>query len=295
MNSGSDMAVSSMTGFARTTGSGPGFRWAWEGRSLNARGLELRFRLPPGLTHLEESARNRAAGMFSRGRVDITLTLQQTRSVSEYVVNRKLLEVLIDVADEYGGVKDMSSLLGIRGVIEGIEPLDIDEAADQARNQQILEGFDRLIGDMVRARKEEGQRLKPGLELHIEKLSSLAVRARNLEEANPEREIERLRDRLAALAIDDLSEERLAQEAAMIVVRGDVCEELDRLEAHVEAARQLLREGSPIGRRLDFLCQEFNREASTLCAKAQDIALTRIGLDLKAEVDRLREQAQNVE
>ena len=289
------MAVSSMTGFARITGNGPGFRWAWEGRSLNARGFELRIRLPPGLTHIEEPARNRAAGMFSRGRVDVTLTLQQARSASEYVVNRKLLKVLIDVANEYGGGKDMSSLLGIRGVVEGMEPLTIDEAANLGRNQQILEGFDSLIRDLVRARREEGQRLKPGLELHIRKLSSLVALARSLEGANPERQIERLRDRLAALSVEDLSEERLAQEAALIVVRGDVCEELDRLDAHVEAARQLLLEGNPIGRRLDFLCQEFNREASTICAKAQEVALTRVGLDLKAEIDRLREQAQNVE
>lgn len=289
--------IASMTGFAQEAGESGGLRWRWEVRSVNGRGLDLRLRLPAGLERLDAPLRASAGKFLVRGSVTANLTLEQSTSAG-LTVNEAALQLAVDAAlSVRQRVADASiaadGLLALRGVIEAAEAGPPDESHDAA----LLAGFERALAALADARRAEGGRIGAvlgGLVDDIERLTGAA-------EANPARGVdavaERLRRQLAQLldAAPALDPQRLHQEAAILATKADIREELDRLTAHIAAARQLLAEGGPIGRKLDFLTQEFNREANTLCSKANDSSLTATGLALKAAIDQLREQVQNIE
>ena len=288
-----------MTGFARVDGSEGGYSWTWEVKSVNSRGLDMRFRLPPGFDAVEASARVVAAKKLARGNLSVNLVLQRTERAPRTEINREVLGELVALVREYRGdaAPDIEALLTVRGVVEIAEQDEGDEALIERRDDRIAAGFEALADALIEARRQEGDRLEVIVGEHLDRIASLTSAAAALAEMQPAKRAERLRTQIDELLGQDtpLSEERLAQEIALIVARGDVREELDRLIAHTESGRDLIGEGGPIGRRLDFLCQEFNREANTLCSKSSDLELTRIGLDLKASIERLREQVQNIE
>lgn len=294
------LTVSSMTGFARVDGAVAGYSWVWEVKSVNSKGLDLRFRLPNGFDQIEALSRKRAGDTFSRGNLSINLTLQRPDRAPALDVNRDVLNQMIALAAEYkGGTEnvDVETLFGLRGVFEVVENQEEYEADITERDAAIAAGFGDLVTALATARREEGARMGAVVDEHIEEISSLTSEAARLAEMQPARRQERLAAQLEELLDGEnaVSPERLAQELALIVAKGDIREELDRLVAHVGAARDLMAEGVAVGRRLDFLCQEFNREANTLCSKSSDLELTRIGLALKAAIERLREQIQNIE
>jgi len=290
-----------MTGFARVEGSHGPLAWTWEVKSVNARNIDLRCRLPPGLEQLEALARGSLSNRFRRGAFSVTLNLMRSERKSALRIDRDFLDRLIELHGEYAGrvaaePPRLDRLLQVRGVVESWEE-DEDEAAQAAREKALAETLDAALDSLARVRLEEGDRLRPVLTSQLDEIESLVAAAAGTAAAGPEGRRARLGEQLAALleAEPALPEERLAQEAALLATKSDVQEELERLKAHVEAGRELMGSADPVGRRLDFLCQEFNREANTLCAKSWDVELTRIGLDLKAAIDRLREQVQNIE
>lgn len=289
-----------MTGFARVDGSGSGCSWTWEARSLNARGIEMRFRLAAGFESIEATARKLAAERFSRGSLAFGLTCRR-EAAARYEIDRGLLERLAKTVAECrgettgrgegGGASDLATLLTVRGVVEAAG----DEAPSPERQAGILRGFAELLDELSQARREEGARLKLAVDGHLDEIGRLVSQASGLAAEEPRRSADRLRARLRELTEAGLTEDRLAQEIAVIAARGDASEELERLRAHVEAVRELIGGGGAIGRRLDFFCQELGREANTLCAKSSNLELTRSGIDLKVEIERLREQIRNVE
>lgn len=294
------MSVTSMTGFARIDGAAAGYSWVWEVKSVNSKGLDLRFRLPNGFDRIEAEARKIAGDTFVRGNLSINLTLQRPDRPPALEVNRDVLDQMVAVAAEYrGGAENVNveTLLGLRGVVEVIDDQEEDEAEIGQRDAAITAGFGDLMKALADARRDEGTRMGAVVDAHIAEISSLTSEAAALAEMQPARRQERLAVQLEELLDGEnpVAPERLAQELALIVAKGDIREELDRLVAHVGAARDLMAEGGAVGRRLDFLCQEFNREANTLCSKSSDLELTRIGLALKAAIERLREQIQNIE
>lgn len=293
----------SMTAYARAQGGDDRLAWIWEIRSVNGKGLDLRARLPQGWERLDQPLRQRAQSRLQRGNLQIGLTLRSLAGAAPVRVNRALLEQLAEVARELheeGAAVSATAdgLLGLRGVIEPVEEGEAeDEAAEAAREAALLADLEVALDALLAMRREEGARLGALLEAQLAEIEQGVAAAAASAAAQPEALRERLRSLVEELlqASPALPEERLAQEAALLVGKADVREELDRLCAHLEAARALLAEGGAIGRRLDFLCQEFNREANTLCSKSPDVALTRIGLQLKATIEQLREQVQNLE
>ena len=289
-----------MTGFARVDGAVAGYSWVWEVKSVNSKGLDLRFRLPNGFDQIEAAARKLAGDSFVRGNLSINLNLQRPDRPPVLEVNRTVLDQMISLASEYkGGTGNVGveTLLGLRGVVDVVEGEEENEAEIAQRDAAIAAGFTDLMTALSTARREEGARMGAVVDEHIAEIASLTSEAAALAEMQPARRQERLMAQLAELLDGEnaVSPDRLAQEIALIVSKGDVREELDRLVAHVGAARDLMAEDGAVGRRLDFLCQEFNREANTLCSKSSDLELTRIGLALKAAIERLREQIQNIE
>jgi uncharacterized protein (TIGR00255 family) len=290
-----------MTGFAREEGADEGAQWIWEARSVNARGLDIRCKLPPGLDRLEAPVREAVAARAKRGNVSVNLTLSRRAGEGALRVNRALLDEVIRLRDELGDIVDpapprLEALLAVRGVVELAED-EPDEAAETARDAALLASLERTLDAMASMRREEGERLAAIFADQIAELTKLAKSAGATAAVQPDAIKARLAEQVAALMEADpgLPEERLAQEAALLAAKADVAEELDRLRAHIAAVSDLMSTGEAVGRRLDFLCQELNREANTLCAKSSDIDLTNIGLALKAAIERLREQVQNVE
>ena len=268
---------------------------------MNARGLDIRIRVPSGFDAVERAVRDGIAKRFARGAFNVALTLTRMEGQSEIRVNRPLLDQFIALAKEYGeAAPSIGSLLMVRGVIEQAEDED-DEAAVKAREGAILGAFNEAVDALAEMRAAEGRRLDPVLRERLSEIESLVRDAEASATARPDAIAERLRTQIAALLdaapakLGEQMEQRLAQELAVLATKADIREELDRLIAHVAAARDLLAQDEASGRKLDFLCQEFNREANTLCSKSGDSALTRTGLNLKAAVDQLREQVQNVE
>ncbi len=286
-----------MTGFGRAKGTSDRLAWAWEARSVNGRGLDLRCRLPQGFDALEAAARKRLADAFARGNVNITLRIERATAPDAVRINEAVLADLVARARSLreslpeAGLS-IDGLLAVRGVVEPAEPSE-DEAARGARETALLASLDEAVAGLLAARREEGARLAVVLAEQLDEIDSLVASA----EARPEAARARLETQLKTLLEErtGLSEDRLAQELALLAVKADIGEELDRLRAHIAQARDLLTEEGAVGRRLDFLTQEFNREANTLTSKSGDIELTRIGLDLKVVIDRFREQVQNIE
>jgi uncharacterized protein (TIGR00255 family) len=295
------VTVSSMTGFARADGHEDGASWVWELKSVNSKSLDLRFRLPPGLDGLELPLRTSLAQKLKRGALSVTLTVTRGASPGGVRINREALEQVVAasqalVAEGRAALPRADGLLALRGVLEsGEEPED--EAEREQRQAALLTSWEKALDGLVAMRRGEGARLIPVLEARLGEIAHLVAAAEDSAAVQPEALKLRLRDLVAGLldASPALPPERLAQEAALLVAKADIREEIDRLAAHVVAAQELLAEGGAIGRRFDFLCQEFNREANTLCSKSSDVALTRIGLDLKAVIEQLREQVQNLE
>ena len=289
-----------MTGFASVEGMAAGYSWVWEVKSVNSKALDLRFRLPAGFNKIEAEARKGAVKRFTRGSLSINLVVKALEKPNSIEVNREVLEKLTALAADFrgdAGVVNVEALMGLRGVIE-VGEVDLeDEETIEKRNVVVTATLEKALEELACFRLREGERIAKVVEDHLQEISELTTQAARVAGSQPGRRKVRLMKQLEELLEEDnsLSEERISQELALIIARGDVREELDRLLSHVAAARDLLAQGGAIGRRLDFLCQELNREANTLCSKSSDIELTKLGLALKAAIERLREQIQNIE
>jgi uncharacterized protein (TIGR00255 family) len=290
-----------MTGFARFSGSRSGLAWAWEARSVNGKGLDVRLRLPPGFERLEQPVRTLANGAFKRGSLQINLQLSGGESGQSVRINEALLQQLADVAERHrnlrgGPAVDISHLLSVKGVVEIVEE-DPAEDEIEAIDQMLLKGLEQALTELAQSRRTEGARLASVLHEQVNRIESLTDAARN----NPSRQPAVIQQRLAeqvqrlANTAAGLDPQRLHQEAVLLATKADIQEEIDRLHSHIVAARALLEASEPVGRKFDFLVQEFNREANTLCSKSTDSALTAVGLELKTVIDQMREQAQNIE
>lgn len=295
------MAFQSMTGFGRAAGDDAQDQWVWEIKSVNGRGLDVRYRLPPELQSLELKLREKVAAHIKRGTVQVNLRLTRKRGQTEIRINEPALAQILAMLEELetrAGLAPSTAdgVLNIRGVVEQVEPEESD-AENSRRIATLLHGFDDALKDLVDSRIAEGEKLHRLIEGQITALADLTAQA----EARAGEAVTLLRQRLQQQldemlgAQSGLPEDRLVQEVAVLATKADIREEIDRLRAHVDNARDLLAASGPVGRKLDFLTQEFNREANTLCSKSPDTALTRIGLDLKAQIDQLKEQVQNVE
>jgi uncharacterized protein (TIGR00255 family) len=296
------MTFASMTGFAESTGSHEGLRWRWETKSVNSRSLDLRLRIPPGYDGLEPPARRLAGERFLRGALQISLTVEPAESARGLTVDPTALASAVRIAREVAAETGLAparvdGLLALKGVIVADDvSLPLDPLQRANRDAALLESLAAAFDRLVRERCNEGAKLAALLSAQIGEVERLVGEAGRLAATQPAALRTRLEGQLREL-LDavPVSEDRLAQEVALLAVKADVREELDRLDAHVQDARALIGSGKGVGRKLDFLAQEFNREANTLCSKSSDIALTRIGLALKAVIDQFREQAQNVE
>jgi uncharacterized protein (TIGR00255 family) len=295
------MALSSMTGFARSHGiSGP-YAWAWELKSVNAKGLEMRLRLPSGWDVAETAARAKASELLSRGTIQGTLSVTRESVVPVVKVNEAVLSGVIttmrDIAKRIDAAPpSLDGILAMKGVVEVVEQ---DESEDERRAAEtaVIAGFATTLEALAGMRRHEGVALGALLNARLDEIASLTARA----EAAPGRKAEAIKARLAEQiatilgSSDRFDPDRLHQEAILMASKADIREELDRLVAHVAQARSLLKQGGAVGRRLDFLSQELHRESNTLCAKANDLELTNIGLELKSVVEQFREQVQNLE
>ena len=289
-----------MTGFARAEGSAGDVSWVWELRSVNARGLDLRFRLPPGWDGAEPGLREQAGRALRRGSVTAGLTLRRGAegriSIDEAALERAL-ELAMALHRRIAGSAppQPAALLALPGVLRPAASEAEGPAAEVMHAAQA--GFGQALAGLVEARRAEGARLGAVMSRLVNDIAALCDDATAQADMQPREQRRRMLEAVAAL-LDErpgLPEERIAQEVALLASRSDVREELDRLASHIAAARAMLAEGEAVGRRLDFLVQEFNREANTLCSKSATTALTGVGLRLKAAIERLREQVQNVE
>ncbi len=295
------MPLNSMTGFARGAGAAVGFRWNWEVKSVNNKGLEVRAKLPSFLDGFDLAIKKAVSGMLARGSVYISLNVERDGDDASFVVNEERLQALIDVASKFAdmpGVEKASidGLLSIKGVVD-LTSRDMTEDERQALEAVLLKDLKAVVADLKAARADEGARMGAILEGQLADIARLATEARSVSGDRLEAMHTRFRQQLAKLENVEkpVSDDRIAQELATMAVKADVQEELDRLDSHVVEAKALLASDQPVGRKLDFLCQEFNREANTLCSKSSDTALTKIGLELKALIDQFREQIQNIE
>jgi uncharacterized protein (TIGR00255 family) len=295
------MALSSMTGFARSHGVTGAYAWAWEIKSVNAKGLDLRLRLPLGWDVIEVPARSRASDKLSRGTVYANLTVDRKGVTPVVKVNEPVLAAVLATLKSLSGKIDaappgLDGILALRGVIE-VTDADESESERRAAESAIATGFETALADLVAMRRAEGATLAKLLAARLSDISALTARA----EAAPGRKPAAIKARLAEQVANLLSaserfdSDRLHQEAILIATKADIREELDRLVSHVAQAQKLLGDGGAVGRRLDFLAQELNRESNTLTAKANDADLTTVGLELKSAVEQFREQVQNLE
>jgi uncharacterized protein (TIGR00255 family) len=304
------VALTSMTGFARSEGRFDGkaaFAWAWEAKSVNSKNLDVRIRLPHGFDSVELAARQMAAEAFTRGSINLTLVVTSDTTSVGTGIDEAVLDALIDLTKRktaqygtqiFGNVVELARFDGLMALAQGRQtPEILDAAAIATRDAAVIAGLKTALAALAVARRQEGARLATVVSGHLEAIAVLCVEAGALAATQPATLKARLLQQLQELAgaVPALTADRLAQEAALLALKSDIREELDRLSAHVAQARELLAKGEPCGRRLDFLSQEFNREANTLCSKSTDVALTRVGLALKSTIDQFREQIQNIE
>jgi uncharacterized protein (TIGR00255 family) len=295
------MALSSMTGFARSHGASGSYSFEWELKSVNAKGLDVRLRLPQGWDEVEAFAKKRAAEVLSRGTIYANLNVKRADAGSTVRVNEDVLAAIVNVAGSLAGKIDavapsIDGLLAIKGVIEVVEP-ESDEAEDKAAKDAAAEAFEAALKNLVEMRRREGDTLGQILNQRVDEIETLANRAEALPGRKPDAIKARLAEQVAALleTSDRFDPDRLTQEALLIAAKADVREELDRIASHIAQAREMLRKGGSVGRRLDFLAQEFHREVNTCCSKSNDIELTNTGLEMKNVVEQFREQVQNLE
>lgn len=290
-----------MTGFAREAGTSGAHQWAWELRSVNGRNLDVRVRVPGGFDGIGDELRREIAGALSRGQCQLNLTLSRSETAPRVSINRDALAALVEAVGAISlplsvSPASLDGLLAVRGIVEVQEEAGGADS-EAALHRDLREAGTRLVAGLRNARLAEGSALSGVIAGQLDEIDALVAAAAISPGRTPEAVRARLAAQVAAIlgASDRLDPARLHQEAALIAARADIQEEIDRLRGHVAAARELLASGGAVGRRLDFLAQEFGREANTLCAKAGDVALSRIGLDLKAVVDQFREQVANVE
>ena len=295
------MALSSMTGFARGHGVSGSYAWAWEIKSVNGKGLDLRLRLPPGWDVIEVPVRTQAAEKLARGSLQANLTVERTGIVPVVRINTAVLEAVLTAVRQLArrveaSPPSLDGLLALKGVIE-VGDAEENEGEKRKAEAAAIAGFVETIGALVEMRHREGTALGHVLAARLSDIGAHVERAELTPGRRPETIRARLAEQVAVLLAqsDRFDPDRLHQEAILIATKADVREELDRLNAHLAQAQILIGQGGPVGRRLDFLAQELNREANTLCAKANDVELTNIGLELKAAVEQFREQVQNVE
>ncbi len=295
------MALSSMTGFARGHGLAGPYAWNWEIKSVNAKGLDLRFRLPPGWDAIEVPARSRATAELARGTVYANLSIERKGVAPTVKVNEAVLNAVVETLKGLERTIDASpptldGILSLKGVIEITET---DEREDERRAAEaaIIESFAKALAELVAMRRAEGATLGRLLSARLEEIAALTARAEAVPGRKPEAVKARLAEQVAVLlsASDRFDPDLLHQEAVLLAAKADIREELDRLVSHVAQAKALLAGGGAVGRKLDFLAQELHRESNTLTAKSNDGELTNIGLDLKSTVEQFREQVQNLE
>lgn len=294
-------AIASMTGFARSEGEYVGTTWSWELKSVNGKNLDARCRVPNGFESLDAKVRSELAKSFKRGNFHVNLVIDNKQKSVKLQVNEDILQQVIPLATRIGNELDavapsIDGILNLRGVLELVE--EEETPADREKRMELIHiSLNDAILKMADMRLEEGNRLAEIAHSQLNDIEVLHKKASELAAMQPGALHDRFKKQVSELLKDGspVPDERLAQEIAILVTKADIREELDRLSAHVAAARDLLTQGGPCGRRLDFLCQEFNREANTLCSKSSDVAMTTIGIDLKATIEQLREQIQNVE
>jgi uncharacterized protein (TIGR00255 family) len=290
-----------MTGFARGHGVCGPYGWAWELKSINAKGLDFRLRLPVGWDAVEGPVRNSSAQVITRGTVYGTLSVDRHGAAPIVRVNEAVLAAVLATLKNLSGQVDavaprLDGILSLKGVFDIIEP-DESEQDRQAAEAAVIAGFETTLAELALMRRHEGESLRRVLSQRLEEIASLVARA----DAAPGRHPEAIKKRIAeqvAMLLDSsnrLDPDRLHQEAILIASKADIREEIDRLASHVAQVERLMAAGGSIGRRLDFLAQELNREANTLCSKSNDVELTNIGLELKGVVEQFREQVQNLE
>ena len=299
-----------MTGYARvegtheTDGGAATWQWSWEAKSVNGKGLDVRFRLPGGFDALEIPARKLIGAKIGRGSLSVTLTLSRQTSSRALSVNRELIEQILELQSTleaegkiYPSPPRLDSLLSVRGILEAEDEPAQDVAQKEALIAALMAGLDAVLKPLAGMRGEEGVHLATMLTTHLDKLAELSRAAKDTADLQPGQQRERMKQQIAEILEQSppVSEERLGQELALLATKADIREEVDRLDAHVAACRDLVTAGGVIGRKLDFICQELNRESNTICSKAASLALTNIGLELKSTVEQFREQVQNVE
>lgn len=295
------MALQSMTGFSRREGTAGRYRWVWELRSVNGKGLDVRLRLPTGFEHLEAPLKALAQQALARGNVQAGLSVTVAENRLEAVVNREALAAVVALRSELKDIVDQSPLtldqiFSIRGLVEFREAEE-DEAARSARDAALLDGFGDALAGLVTMRETEGAMLAAVLAGQIDEIERLGTVVERDPARRPEEIARKLATQVAALmeASSTLDRDRLHAEAALLATKVDTREEIDRLKAHVKAARELIEKGGPVGRKLDFMAQEFNRESNTICSKSNSAAVTAAGIELKVVIDQFREQIQNLE
>jgi len=295
------MALSSMTGFARGHGVAGAYAWSWEIKSVNAKGLDLRFRLPPGWDAIEVPARARAAEKLSRGTVYANLAVERKGVLPTAKVNEPVLAAVLSTLRNLSGKVEaapasLDGILSLKGVIEITED-DEREEDHRAAETAIVAAFEHALSELSSMRRAEGETIGRLLGTRLDEIAALAARAEKAPGRKPEAIRARLVEQVAVLmsASDRFDHDRLHQEAILLAAKADIREELDRLSSHVGQAKKLLANGGAVGRKLDFLAQELHRESNTLTAKANDVELTNIGLELKSVIEQFREQVQNLE
>ena len=295
------MALSSMTGFARSHGASGPYTFEWELKSVNAKGFDLRLRMPQGWDELEAHAKKRAGEVLSRGTVYANLNVKRADATSMVRINEDVLASVVKVASQLAGRIDavapsIDGLLAIKGVIEVVEP-ESNEDEDKAAKLAAAKAFDEALSNLVAMRQREGTTLGQVLSQRMDEIERLAKKAESAPGRKPEAVRARLAEQVALLleASDRFDADRLTQEALLIAAKADIREELDRIASHISQARELIGKGGPIGRKLDFLAQEFHREVNTCCSKSNDVELTNTGLEMKSVVEQFREQVQNLE
>ena len=295
------MALSSMTGFARSHGASGPYTFEWELKSVNAKGLDLRLRLPPGWDELEAFAKKRASEMLSRGTVYANFNVKRLDALANVRINEEVLAAVLKVAGSLAGRIDavapsIDGLLAIKGVIEVVEP-ESNEEEDKAGRAAAAVAFDEALANLVTMRRREGEALGQILGQRVDEMEALAKKAEAAPGRKPEAVRARLGEQIALLlqSTDRFDQDRLTQEALLVAAKADIREELDRIASHIAQTRELIGKGGPIGRRLDFLAQEFHREVNTCCSKSNDVELTNTGLEMKTVVEQFREQVQNLE
>jgi uncharacterized protein (TIGR00255 family) len=295
------MALSSMTGFARGQGGAGSYAWAWELKSVNSKGLDLKLRLPPGWEAIEPGVRARASEVLSRGSVFANLTVSREGIAPVARINEPALNAVLAALKGLegkvaGAPPSLDGILALKGVME-VSEAEESEDERSAAEAAVVAGFGEALKGLAEMRRSEGQALGKILSARLSEIGALAARAEATPGRKPEAIKARLAEQVATLleASQRFDADRLHQEAIMLATKIDIREELDRLAAHVAQAKKLIADGGPIGRKLDFLSQELNRESNTLCSKANDLELTNIGLELKAVVEQFREQVQNLE